>query len=371
MSKGTTTGRGPRAPQPDPQPLHHRRPALPVIIAGLAALVLVTALAGMAAAVGGGSDDARAAAVASPSPSATPSSTPSAAPTPVWQLSSYRRIGFDKTFKADLIDELPSPPELVVFGGSRAMRFSPSYIEDHTGLSAFNNAVQCFRPEDAWAFSSYLYSRSPDTRLRCVIALQARTLVDDQMRPGLLYDKRLAGAFPADLVAAQKAALGTPVRKEVLGENRFTSRGFLVRNRYDIARARGYDFTHHIDVSIQRLLHNHAWHGPVRDVRARTYFEKTVQLYNQHDVTPLVIMMPVQPRALRAFRKAGFQRHIDALTSYFEDAQSRVRFRVLDFTEIGKFEGSAAEFYDAVHPTRENARRIMKRAIALAPECFE
>ena len=131
-----------------------------------------------------------------------------------------------------------------MFGGSRAMRFAPSSLTARTGLSAFNCAVQCFRPEDAWAFSSYLYERSPDTRLRCVIALQARTFTDDQMRAGLLYDRRLARAFPADLVARQKAALGTLEKREVLGENRYSERGYLVRNRYDITRERsGYAST--------------------------------------------------------------------------------------------------------------------------------
>jgi hypothetical protein len=303
-------------------------------------------------------------------PDASPSSSPSS--TAVWRLKSYRSIGFDKTFKADLVDSLPSPPELVVFGGSRATRFEPSSLTARTGLSAFNCAVQCFRPEDAWAFSSYLYARSPDTRLRCVIALQARTFSDDQMRAGLLYDARLARAFPDDLVARQKAALGTPEKKEVLGENRYSARGYLAHNRYDLARDNpGSDFDRHIDVSIARLLHNHAWNGRTRDARSRTYFEKTVRLYNEHGVTPLVILMPVQPRALRAFRQAGFQRHLDQLTTYLKAAQTRCRFRVLDFTGIGAFGGSATEFYDAVHPTRANTRRIITRAAQLAPECFE
>ena len=96
-----------------------------------------------------------------------------------------------------------------------------------------------------------------------------------------------------------------------------------------------------------------------------------MKLYNEHGVTPLVVLMPVQPRALRAFRAAGFQRHLDGLTAYLASAQTRCRFRVLDFTEIASFGGSATEFYDAVHPTRENTRRIIARAVELAPECFE
>jgi len=365
MTPGTTARRDSSARQIGDRPAH-RRPAVVALAAGLSALAMLVAVAAIATAGDLG------AAPAGTASAASPSSSPSATPTPAWRLKSYRRIGFDKTFKADLAAGLAQPPELVVFGGSRAMRFAPSSLTARTGLSAFNCAVQCFRPEDAWAFSSYLYERSPDTRLRCVIALQARTFTDDQMRAGLLYDRRLASAFPADLIARQKRSLGTPEKKQVLGENRYSERGYLVRNRYDITRERSsYRFRRHIDISIARLLPNHAWNGPTRDARAREYFEKTVALYNEHGVTPLVVLMPVQPRALRAFRAAGFQRHLDGLTAYLASAQTRCRFRVLDFTETRSFGGSATEFYDAVHPTRENTRRIIARAVELAPECFE
>ena len=365
MTPGTTSRRDSSARQIADRPAF-RRPAVVALAAGLSALAMLVAVAAIATAGDLGGAAAGTASAASPSPS------PSAAPTPVWRLKSYRRVGFDKTFKADLAMGLPAPPELVVFGGSRAMRFEASSLTARTGLSAFNCAVQCFRPEDAWAFSSYLYQRAPDTRLRCVIALQARTFTDDQMRAGLLYDPRLSSAFPDDLVARQKKSLGTPEMKQVLGENRYSERGYLVRNRYDITRERSsYRFARHIDISIARLLPNHTWNGPPREARARAYFEKTVTLYNEHGVTPLVVLMPVQPRALRAFRAVGFQRHLDGLTTYLASAQTRCRFRVLDFTKIRSFGGSATAFYDAVHPTRENTRRLIARAVELAPECFE
>ena len=192
----------------------------------------------------------------------------------MWRLRSYRRIGFDKTFKADLAAGLPAPPELVVFGGSRAMRFEPASLTEQTGLSAFNCAVQCFPPRTPGRSARTSTSRRR-TRLRCVIALQARTFTDDQMRAGLLYDRRLARAFPDDLVTRQKTALGTPVKKEVLGENRYSARGYLVRNRYDIRRERpDYRFDRHIDVSIKQLCRTTRGTGarttPVRaDVAAK------------------------------------------------------------------------------------------------------
>ena len=329
----------------------------------------MTALAGIATAIGQGEECAVLRGRRSPGPSVSPS--PSSSATPTWQLTSYRRVGFDKSFKADLIDELPAPPELVVFGGSRATRFEPSYFTSLTGLSTFNGAVQCFRPEDAWAFSSYLYARAPDVRLHCVIALQTRTFHDDTLRGGLLYDERLASAFPDALVARQKAALGEPPVKELLGVNRFLARGYLVRNRYDVARERpGYSFESNLDLYIRRLLPNHSWTGPLADARSRRYFEKTMRLYNDHDVTPLIVVMPYQPRVLRAFREAGFQKHLDRLAAYLRDAGTRCRFRVLDLTDIRTFGGSSTEFYDGAHVTRENAHRIARYAVRTAPECF-
>ena len=46
-----------------------------------------------------------------------------------------------RTDKARLIEQLTSPPRVVIFGGSRAMRFDPAYIRRQTGLSGFNAAV--------------------------------------------------------------------------------------------------------------------------------------------------------------------------------------------------------------------------------------
>ncbi len=95
-----------------------------VVVACIAGLLGVLILAGAVATSardGGGT-------TLSPAADAPAGPSPSSPSTPTWRLASYRRAGFDKSFKADLIDELPTPPELVVFGGSRATRFEPSYL---------------------------------------------------------------------------------------------------------------------------------------------------------------------------------------------------------------------------------------------------
>jgi hypothetical protein len=331
----------------------HRRPAGALGVLAFVA-VLLTGLS---------------AALAAPSPETAARTL--APDVPTWTLTSYRQIGYDRSFKADLIDELPEAPRLVVFGGSRATRFAPSFFLQRAGLPTFNCSLQNCRPTDAYAFSSYLFSRAPDVRLDCVFAIQTATFADDRLHPGLLYDERLSRAFPEELLTRQKALVGKPPLTDLLDVNRFTARGLLVRNSYDLRRKRpGYSFARVLDIYISRLLPKYTWRGPTRQTRARLYFEKTMQLFNQHGVTPAVVIMPYHPRALRAFRAVGFQKKMDALLAYLRDARTRCDFRVLNVLDIKSFDGRERWFYDGAHVTQDNARLILALALRTWPVCF-
>jgi hypothetical protein len=105
--------------------------------------------------------------------------------------------------------------------------------------------------------------------------------------------------------------------------NRITSQGLLVRNAYDIRRSEpGYSFSRTLDSYIRRLLPKYTWTGPTKEVRSRLYFEKTMRLFNAHGVVPAVVIMPYHPRALRAFRRVGFQKKVDVLRAYLRDARA-------------------------------------------------
>lgn len=336
---------------------------------GLAAAVLAAATLAL---LSSGAGVAPAAADGGPALEAPPTASPSASPAvPTWRLTSYRKVGFDRSFKADLIDELPEPPRLVIFGGSRATRFEPPYFLEQAGLPTFNCSVQNCRPTDAYAFANYLFSKAPDVKLDCVFAVQTATFADAPLHAGLLYDERLSTALPGDLIERQKALAGRPRIKEVLGRNRFTARGQLVRNSYDIRRDKpGYSFSRHLDSYIRRLLPKYTWTGPTRESRSRYYFEKTMRLFNAHGVVPAVVIMPYHPRALRAFGEVGFRKKMAVLRAYLRDARRRCDFRVLDLLTVSSFGGRTSWFYDGAHVTRENSRLIARHALRTQPVCF-
>jgi hypothetical protein len=104
--------------------------------------------------------------------------------------------------------------------------------------------------------------------------------------------------------------------------------------------------------------------------RSRRYFERFLKLFNEHDVSPAIVLMPYHPVALEAFRAVGWQAKHDWLRGYLENLQDSYDFTVLDYTELKSFGGNQDGFYDGSHVTAENARLILEQAVEDAPECF-
>jgi len=292
-----------------------------------------------------------------------------------WQVDALRRGGivqpsYDRTFKCDLVERLPEPPELVIFGGSRALRFEPSVAKRLTGLPTFNFAVQNSRPEDVYAMARYLFWRAPGVKLHCLWALQATTLSDSPLHPGLLAERRLNQFLPDYLLAEQREAGVRTEGREMNPDNEYSVRGLLVRNGYDLRLERGLSFEKTLRGYLSKMVPRAGSPGQYGQSRARTYFERTLKLFNLHDVEPVLVIMPYHPEALSAFRAVGWDEKEDAFKTYLESLRGEYRFHLLDYTELAAFRGDAGAFYDGSHVKAANARRILRRAVKDAPAAF-
>ena len=277
---------------------------------------------------------------------------------------------YDRVYKVGLLEQLPSPPELVIFGGSRAQRFEPSFAEKLTGLPAFNFAVQNSRPEDVYAMSRLLFWRAPSVKLRCIWALQATTLSDSPLHPGLLAEPRLTQFLPGYLVAAaaqgvreQRGPRDAELRR-VLGP-----RAAAAQRLRPAAGARDLSRKHALGY-LSKMVPKVAGPAPYAQTTAKAYFERTLQLFNLHGVEPVLVVMPYQPTALAAFRAAGWDAKEEAFKTYLESLRGPYRFHVLDYTELASFHGDPNAFYDGAHVTAVNARRILVQAVKDAPQAF-
>ena len=216
----------------------------------------------------------------------------------------------------------------------------------------------------------HLFWRAPGARLRCFWALQATTLSDAPLHPGLLAERRLSRFLPEYLLAAQRKVSVSGEGRELSPDNRFTPRGSLVYNSYDARVARGVPLEQTLAGYLSALVPRAGAPAPYDSARARSYFERTLQLFNLHNVEPVLVIMPYHPTALAAFRAVGWGAKEQALKTYLKSLRGAYRFHLLDYTDIARFHGSRDAFYDGAHVKAANARRILRQAVEDAPAAF-
>jgi hypothetical protein len=267
-------------------------------------------------------------------------------------------------FKADLISRhMRKSPELLFYGGSRSQRFDPAFARRVTGLRAANITVSNARPEGSWAVLNWLYSRWPHARIRFVWGVSAGVVRDFDLDPALLQDPRFYRYFPDDLLKQQRALLPASVasmpKTYSFLNNRYSPLGMLLWNRYDAKFAAGYTLDEALDRYIAHLLRHKDAPAQFRRGRARSYFEATLKLLNEHGTTPIVVLMPVHPRVLAAIRQHHMGGRHEQMRRYLVALATRIHLKVVDLTRIRSFNGRAAWFYDGVHINRENANRVI------------
>ncbi len=276
------------------------------------------------------------------------------------------------TFKADLVEKLAQPPQLIFFGGSRCERFDPDYARRRTGLRTFNFAVTNSHPESAWALANWLHARRPGVRLRWVWGMNPATFSDRDLDPALLQDQRFSWYFDDALLRAQRKLLPQTVaqmpRWSRLKTRRYTRDGLLLRNTYDRYLAIGGTLDKSLDRYIATTVAKvkNAGGGGDGRSRSRVYFEKTLQLLNEHGTTPVIVAMPIHPRVLAALRPYGRERSHARFLAYLHGLEKRYRLRVVDLTELSSFGGDPDGFYDGVHITRENSDRVIDTLVEQA-----
>ena len=281
------------------------------------------------------------------------------------------------SYKADLVEGLPRPPQLIFFGGSRSERFDPLLAQRLTGLSGFNFAVSNGRPEGAWAIASWLYSRSPETRLSWVWGIQGSTFYNRPFDPGILQDPRFNRYFPDDVLAEQQLALPrTPAEMptgSVFRSRRWTTRGLQTWNSYDSYVEQGRSLEASLAAYTGEALRKLAAEAPHGSAQAlgRYYFEKTIGLLNEHGTTPVIVVMPTQPDVLAVLAAAGALERRDQLLAYLRGLSPRYRLRVVDLTEVSSFGGDPTQFYDGVHMMRGNADRALRAIVRRAGDALQ
>jgi hypothetical protein len=291
------------------------------------------------------------------------------------------RVNQDRSTKADMLTGLTQPPELLIYGSSRAWTVEAARVEQATGLRTFNAAVTAGRPADAYVFTEVVHHRWPQAKPDFLWLLDVEAFLRGPLPPSLLAESRFSRYLPwRAKAAAQLDELGWlaswtglqasyevwkkhPTRERVRASwlKRISPDGTVKTPPSSEAKAgpRALKKWSAAEVAQYRSF--------VRlDPEAETYVEKTLQLFASWGGSGIVVLTPTQPEVLAAAETAGWRARHGELMRLLWGLQKQYHFAIVDMTGITAFGGDPAEFFDATHMTRENQRKMIDAALTAA-----
>ncbi len=283
----------------------------------------------------------------------------------------------DKPVKAGLIARLKQPPQLVIFGSSRALKINPTYLHERLGQRGFNAAVSDGNPEDAWALLNDIHAHFPQARPHFLWVLDVEAL-RGAPDPGVLdtpalarfipsgarWRARLHGILPLLSWKAVRASIKV-LRAEISGKGIhlrdavFTDNGYRSLDVHDIARANGSTLAAQLRAAeslyswVYRTIYPRL--SPVEE----GYLERTLAKMNAWGYPPVIVLSPIHPALRRVLGPLGWDTRYRQVLAYVESLKPRYRFTFLDMTSLASFGGSPNLFYDGMHLTLPNIHRLL------------
>jgi hypothetical protein len=282
----------------------------------------------------------------------------------------------DRAIKLDLIEDLRSPPGIVILGSSRGRQAEPAHLRRLTGRSGFNAAVTSGTAADAYVMARFVDERFAGTRRRYVWFVDVG-IATDGVNPQLVVEPRAApflrelderpssfglrdvptylghGATAAS-VRVVRACVVQPCEERV----RYNADGSLrgASTRYLPERARS------LKRSVDKLVAG-VRRNPPRAVtpnpRRYRHFERAVRYMNSRGAAPVIVLNPIHPRVLAELRRHGFPGRKAAL-DYLGALRARgMRVVVVDGQDVARWGGTARDWTNATHINRLNMRRLL------------
>jgi len=271
--------------------------------------------------------------------------------------------GYTRHLKLALVRNAPTAPQLVVYGGSRAEKAQPAFLESLTGIPGFNASVMSCRPSDVLAIASYLHDRAPRLRQFPVWILSMETFRDNGFFQGeLLSMPELLAELPADLLAGitpvDAVPYSLPPDLTCSDGTVWAADGYLRVSRYEVMLREGISREKLTATRLKIYVDSyHDW-GALSP-RATQVVEMTIACMNSWRWKPVIVLPPYHPYVLAAIRPLGWDTRHRELLAYLAELQSRYNFVVVDLSDIRSFGGSTSGFYDGVHGGAYLMRQVL------------
>jgi hypothetical protein len=142
------------------------------------------------------------------------------------------------------------------------------------------------------------------------------------------------------------------------GDTEYAPNGLRQWDFHDLAQARGTSLSVGIGRSITQYRSIYASGYPSLARTPERWFERTLRVMHAWGTRPVIVLTPVQPKLLRVIGPLGWARRHAEVVRYLHRLARRIPLELLDASRLSTFGGSRRAFYDGVHMTSPNARRL-------------
>jgi len=288
----------------------------------------------------------------------------------------------DRTIKADAIEALKQPPQLVILGSSRSMRYDAAYLARKTGLRTFNAGVNGVGgTADAWAMTNFIHDTWPDATPAYFWLLDVESFVPFEIQSRTANEPRLAryvdgtgtGRSASSVlraVAQNRTTMFSWVTAKdslriILNRDQAKVKASKYRDRFlpdGMLKERRWsekEWSRRFPQSVKRYGDLYRGAYSKLDPEAQSYFERTLKLMNDQGATPLIVLTPINPKLLAIIGPLGWPERHQQVLDYVASLEGTYDFVFVDITDITTFGADPKQFYDGVHMTTSNTRRAI------------
>ncbi|MEZ6117521.1 MAG: SGNH/GDSL hydrolase family protein [Pirellulaceae bacterium] len=291
--------------------------------------------------------------------------------------------------KVALFRKLPAPPEGLILGSSRVLKFEPDYLHEKTGLRFFNAGVNYAKSEDHLALVRY-FENEHHVRPRMIVLgldlssfsdgnpIDARLLSDPCLSPQLKdvvpleqrvhrWKELLSWQQTKNSIKSIKLAVTQSYPQQ--DAESFRPDGLLVYHEREAQLSQGtYDFDAALAYNQNEYQQLYRGFDRLSLLRCRR-FERLAEHCRQQQIALYVFLTPMHPELLEYIRDCStFDQRRTQMVRYLEIAAERYGYSFVDFSDIRSFQGSPELFVDGIHPLEPNTRRMIDILVQTGPK---
>jgi hypothetical protein len=263
----------------------------------------------------------------------------------------------DRSVKLNLIAKLERGPEILILGDSRGRQAEPSFLQQLTGHSGFNAAVQGGSAPEAWVFVRYTADRFPGQKRRYLWFVSAGLATN--IATSLLTTDPRARRY------LQEVAPYLSTQTITVSSSTYTNYrrdGSLPDEQSPPSPAQ----VKAVKAEAARMVAQIRQHPPVAstpDPARFQLFEHVLAYMNGRGERPVIVFNPVYPTVWAALEQYGSPLATSSL-DYLHGLQSRYDFVVVDCQDIHKWGGTDYDWTNPTHVDRANMRRMLRYIVA-------